>query len=708
MKRFLAAAVLLSLAPVQAFAQDAAASPAVTSASLNVRDFGARGDSATDDTAAFQKALDTCGAAGGGTVFVPVGSYMIRTHLNVPPYVTLQGVFTAPPATTETAGSTLLAVEGRGNIHAEPFLVLNRCAVLRGIQIRYPEQNFDDITPYPWCIRGHGDNVAIRDVLLVNPYLGVDFGTFPVGRHFISGLYGHPLKTGLFIDKCLDVGRVENVHFWPFGGEKAMKWTVKHGTAFIIAKTDWQYMTNCFAIAYETGFLFTANADGPGNAVLTQCGSDIGPRAVVVESVQPHSGVSFVNSQIMAGVEVLDSNMGPVKFTACGFWGTEDTTDFHARIRGGGHVSFTACHFERWALVNPESPAIIAESGGVTINACEFLLEDPRARHIVLGEDVEAAIITSNRFRTPPKIENRSEGEVEIANNVGGKPPRLLAAIEKGDAPAISSAWQKRMRSSPLTSHSAVLRLASAQGLIGAPQADLRRQLLASVAYEAGPAALVQRANDELRLETTPPQNIRSTIAVPKAAEPPIVDGKLDDEAWSDAAPAEYEAAGAGAPKTAVRLIWDAKALYLGARVHEPKTADMKTSVTRHDGPVWTDDSIEFFLAPRRTTSRYMQMIFNPVGAWYDGIGTLRSTSSSAWNAEPEIATAVQSDSWTVEMRLPWSQLGIPAPKAGDLWNVDFRRFRHAGGTSQYSSWSGVPSGGANHGPEQFGFLQFQ
>ena len=44
---------------------------------LNVRDFGARADGRTKDTAAFQKALDACGTNGGGTVVVPAGNYLI-------------------------------------------------------------------------------------------------------------------------------------------------------------------------------------------------------------------------------------------------------------------------------------------------------------------------------------------------------------------------------------------------------------------------------------------------------------------------------------------------------------------------------------------------------------------------------------------------------------------------------------------------------
>ena len=36
-------------------------------------------------------------------------------------------------------------------------------------------------TPYPWTVRGIGDNCSLVDVLLVNPYQAVDFGTQPAG-----------------------------------------------------------------------------------------------------------------------------------------------------------------------------------------------------------------------------------------------------------------------------------------------------------------------------------------------------------------------------------------------------------------------------------------------------------------------------------------------------------------------------------------------
>jgi len=53
---------------------------------FNVRDYGAKGDRLTADTAALQAALDACGQAGGGTVYLPPGDYttgplFLRSHV---------------------------------------------------------------------------------------------------------------------------------------------------------------------------------------------------------------------------------------------------------------------------------------------------------------------------------------------------------------------------------------------------------------------------------------------------------------------------------------------------------------------------------------------------------------------------------------------------------------------------------------------------
>src|SRR4051812_10700647 len=43
----------------------------------NVREFGAKGDGATIDTAAVQAAIDACSRDNGGTVLVPAGDFVV-------------------------------------------------------------------------------------------------------------------------------------------------------------------------------------------------------------------------------------------------------------------------------------------------------------------------------------------------------------------------------------------------------------------------------------------------------------------------------------------------------------------------------------------------------------------------------------------------------------------------------------------------------
>ena len=387
---------------------------------FNVLRFGAKGDGKTDDTRAFQTAIDKAEAIGGGVVFVPRGNFLIKTHLVVKPNVTLKGIFEAPPARTQNLGSTLLAVEEVGGLNGTPFITLKANGTLKGLSIFYPNQR-EQMPPriYPWTVRGDGDNCSVVDTLMVNPYAAVDFGTLASGRHYVNGLYAQALYRGIFVDKCFDVGRIENVHFWQFWriNPEIDAWTRQNSIAFILGRTDWEYMANCFCIQYKIGYQFTSFKDGPGNAVLTNCGSDTGPLSVDVQAVQDHAGVSFSNGQFMAGIHVGPDNKGPVKFTSCGFWGEGGLTQTHAVLEGKGQTMFSACHFIGWDQKQTGDPAIRARSGGLTVQGSDFM--DLGKSQIALEPGVEAALITANRFRGGAKVDNKSTGDVQIGLNAG-------------------------------------------------------------------------------------------------------------------------------------------------------------------------------------------------------------------------------------------------------------------------------------------------
>jgi hypothetical protein len=238
------AGAFASLATISQAAEPLPAPVSGPSRALSVRDFGAKGDSTTDDTASLQKALDSAGRAGGGIVFVPTGNYLIKGTITIPRAVTLEGVWAAPPRTEfvpdpadakarkQLNGSVLLATVGKGEEKGTAFIRMQANATLKGLTIFYPEQtNTNPPMPYPWTVQTTAaDNLSIVDVLMVNPYQAVDFGSAPAGRHYIRGLYAQALRRGLFIDYC---GAMED------GNERASEPSavspeeVRQGVAFI-------------------------------------------------------------------------------------------------------------------------------------------------------------------------------------------------------------------------------------------------------------------------------------------------------------------------------------------------------------------------------------------------------------------------------------------------------------------------------------------
>ena len=199
--------------------------PLVAADIFAVADYGAKGDGKTDDTAAFQKALDAAGNAGGGTVSASRGNYFFAGHLNVPGGVTLKGIWESVPAHNGIRdaglpkptddGTTFLVTESQGTEDGPPFITLNNNATLKGVVIYYPNQDpAAEPKPYPYSIVMRGKNPAVIAVELLNPYNGIDASKNE--RHLIRDVQGQPLRRGIFVDEIYDIGRIENVHFNPW------------------------------------------------------------------------------------------------------------------------------------------------------------------------------------------------------------------------------------------------------------------------------------------------------------------------------------------------------------------------------------------------------------------------------------------------------------------------------------------------------------
>ena len=243
--------------------------------------------------------------------------------------------------------------------------------------------------------------------------------------HTIRNVFACPLKIGLYIDQCTDIGRVENVHFNPnFWTRMALKpgypggdikaYLEKNLVGFKIGKTDWEYISNCFVIFPKIGFHFDDFGHGPGNAVVTQSGSDICTTAVLVGRSQPHAGVQFVNGQFMSTIIVGKENQGPVKLTNCGFWTVPETQEQIVKL-GPSTLMLNACHFAGWDSRNKGIPCIRASGGRLMVNNCEFMPKDKQP--VVLEKGLTAATVIGCMFRTEKAVVNESDGDVQVGLN---------------------------------------------------------------------------------------------------------------------------------------------------------------------------------------------------------------------------------------------------------------------------------------------------
>jgi hypothetical protein len=396
---------------------------------FDVRQFGAAGDGKTDDTAAFQRALDAAAQAGGGVVSAPRGNYFFAGHLNVPNAVTLAGLWQSVPAHNGIRdkglpkptddGTTFLVTEGAGSEEGPAFVTLNTNSTLQGVVLYYPDQNVNDVPkPYPWAISLRGKNPAVLAVEMLNPYNGIDATRNE--RHLIRDVHGQPLRRGIMVDAIFDIGRIENVHFNPWWSHrpKLFQWQMENGEAFIFGRTDWQYVFNTFCFGYKVGYRFTKTKAGVCNGNFLGIGADDCYTALVVEECAPF-GLLITNGEFVSFhgpdptmIEVQPANKGTVRFVNCAFWGPCNQI---ARLAGAGTAGFSDCTFTQWGGQEGNRAAIQAQGGTVLIRGCEFRQDRPQ---VELGPNVARALISENLFTGAERINNQSRGKVQIGQNL--------------------------------------------------------------------------------------------------------------------------------------------------------------------------------------------------------------------------------------------------------------------------------------------------
>ena len=215
-------------------------------------------------------------------------------------------------------------------------------------------------------------------------------------------------------------------------------------------------------------------------------------------------------------------------------------------------------------------------------------------------------------------------------------------------------------------------------------------------------------------------------VVVPKLSGPIKIDGELGEPAWAKAAALEPFHINDNAKRerehTAVRIWYDDEALYLAWTCRD---VDIQATFTNRDDHLWEEEVVEFFVTPKSLT-RYFEFEWNPLNTVFDAIinndldergvskgirGEWDYTAKGLTNAVKVKGTINNSSDkdeyWQVEVRLPFSDLGHPSPKAKAVWRANFYRYNRTKGRPEETlSWSPALLPGF-HQSTRFGYLEF-
>jgi hypothetical protein len=173
------------------------------------------------------------------------------------------------------------------------------------------------------------------------------------------------------------------------------------------------------------------------------------------------------------------------------------------------------------------------------------------------------------------------------------------------------------------------------------------------------------------------PEEKKHPVKIPKFTAVPVIDGKLDDEAWKTAAVfKDFIQTGPGnniAPsrQTEVYMGYDEKNLYIAFKCYDDKDK-IRATVANRDG-VFGEDNVRAWLDTYNDQRRAYVIGFNPFGIQQDGIYTEGQGADFSVDIVMESKGSIEEWGWGVEVKLPFKSIRYAAGK-NKLWGIDFAR----------------------------------
>jgi hypothetical protein len=171
-----------------------------------------------------------------------------------------------------------------------------------------------------------------------------------------------------------------------------------------------------------------------------------------------------------------------------------------------------------------------------------------------------------------------------------------------------------------------------------------------------------------------PPHSVRAV----RAQAAIVLDGELRDAAWTQAEPFSQfiqRDPNEGAPPTQrseVRVLFSDEALYVGARLWDTAPDSIVARLARRDAQV-TSDRFYVYLDPYHDKQTGFYFGVSAAGTQYDGTLKNDDWDDDTWDGIWDAKVHRDAEGWTVEIRIPYSQLRF-SDADRQVWGINFDR----------------------------------
>ena len=164
-------------------------------------------------------------------------------------------------------------------------------------------------------------------------------------------------------------------------------------------------------------------------------------------------------------------------------------------------------------------------------------------------------------------------------------------------------------------------------------------------------------------------------FTIPQISKTPKIDGVITpgeyDEFFTSNTMVETGRAGFYNRETRLFAAYDADNLYITFQ-SRTKGGDQNIEILarrdKRDSDVWMDDAVEIIMMTPDLKNR-IQLVGNSIGTIYDAVN-----GNAKHDGNYQVANLIEGIWWVSEWKIPFKELGLPAPKPGEAWKMHFSR----------------------------------